>query len=111
MAGITSTDELETLEEEPEEGPVQLRQADDTVFEGNYEGGLPHGYFRHLNSFGDLEFFGCFFRGSLLGERKSLLLFIIILLPFNLTPEVCKFGRICQMAKTFVVPCSIYTFH
>ena len=83
VAGITSTEELETLEEEPEEGPVQLRQADDTVFEGNYEGGLPHGYFRHLNSFGDLEFFGCFFRGSLLGERKSLLLFIIILLPFN----------------------------
>ena len=73
MAGITSTEELETLEEEPEEGPVLLRQADDTVFEGNYEGGLPHGYFRHLNTFGDLEFFGCFFRGSLLGERKSLL--------------------------------------
>ena len=70
---MTSTDELETLEEEPEEGPVLLRQADDTLFEGNYEAGQPHGYFRHLNTFGDLEFFGCFYRGSMLGERiKSL---------------------------------------
>ena len=107
MTGITSTEELETLEEEPEEGPVLLRQADDTVFEGNYEGGLPHGYFRHLNSFGDLEFFGCFFRGSMLGERKSLLFCCLNLT----TPEVRKFGRICQRAKIFVVPCSIYTFH
>lgn len=72
--GITSTEELETLEEEPEEGPVLIRRADDTVFEGNYEGGQPHGYFRHLNTFGDLEFFGCFYRGTMLGEWKVLII-------------------------------------
>ena len=38
------------------------------VFEGNYEGGTPHGYFRHINGYGDLEFFGCFHRGTLLGK-------------------------------------------
>ena len=89
MAGITSTEELETLEEEPEEGPVLLRQADDTLFEGNYEGGRPHGFFRHLNTFGDLEFFGCFYRGSMLGER-----IVIITAAASTTPEVCKSGRI-----------------
>ena len=40
----------------------------DQVFEGNYEAGTPHGYFRHINGYGDLEFFGCFHRGTLLGE-------------------------------------------
>ena len=43
-------------------------QGADQVFEGNYEGGTPHGYFRHINGYGDLEFFGCFHRGTLLGE-------------------------------------------
>ena len=82
VAGITRTEELETLEEEPEEGPVLLRESDDTVFEGNYEGGQPHGYFRHLNTFGDLEFFGCFYRGSMLGETN------VIITPVS--PQVCK---------------------
>ena len=91
MAGITSTDELETLEEEPEEGPVLLRQADDTLFEGNYEGGRPHGFFRHLNTFGDLEFFGCFYRGSMLGER---IIIAAVQQASSTTPEVCKSGRI-----------------
>ena len=31
------------------------------------QNGVPHGYFRHLNTFGDLEIFGCFFRGTLVG--------------------------------------------
>ena len=43
-------------------------QQPDQVFEGHYEGGTPHGYFRHINGYGDLEFFGCFYRGTLLGE-------------------------------------------
>merc|ERR1719397_1377609 len=75
---MTSLEELEMLEEEEEEeevtegrmkqtGPVRIRRADDTVFEGQYEEGLPHGFFRHLNQFGDLEFFGCFLRGRLVG--------------------------------------------
>ena len=49
------------------DGPVNIRKNDDTIFEGNYEQGVPHGYFRHLNTFGDLEFFGCFFRGTMVG--------------------------------------------
>eukprot|EP00092_Neocalanus_flemingeri_P101392 GFUD01129637.1.p1 GENE.GFUD01129637.1~~GFUD01129637.1.p1 ORF type:complete len:350 (-),score=82.60 GFUD01129637.1:81-1130(-) len=49
------------------DGPVNIRKLDDTIFEGNYDNGVPHGYFRHLNDFGDLEFFGCFFRGTLVG--------------------------------------------
>ena len=75
VAGITGPEELETLQEEPEEGAVLVRQADDATFEGNYEGGLPHGYFRHINMYGDLEFFGCFYRGSLLGERRLFISF------------------------------------
>lgn len=75
VAGITSPEELETLQEEPEEGAVLIRQADDATFEGNYVGGLPHGYFRHINMYGDLEFFGCFYRGSLLGERRLFIFF------------------------------------
>ena len=43
------------------------------MFEGNYEGGTPHGYFRHINGYGDLEFFGCFHRGTLLGEEKRIM--------------------------------------
>jgi len=71
LKGITSVEELEILEEESEDenrdGPVNIRKNDDTVFEGNYDHGVPHGFFRHLNSFGDLEFFGCFYRGIMLG--------------------------------------------
>lgn len=71
LKGITSLDELEILEEESDDqevdGPVNIRKLDDTIFEGNYDNGVPHGYFRHLNDFGDLEFFGCFFRGTLVG--------------------------------------------
>ena len=80
LAGMTSLEELEMLEEEEEEeevtegrmkqtGPVgwhsialhllhitgvqvRIRRADDTVFEGQYEEGLPHGFFRHLNQVG-----------------------------------------------------------
>ena len=46
----------------PLQGAVNIRRRDDTVFEGFYKDGLPHGFFRHLNTFGDLEFFGCFNR-------------------------------------------------
>jgi len=70
LAGITGPEELELLEEEAHcesEGAVNIRRRDDTVFEGFYKDGLPHGFFRHLNTFGDLEFFGCFNRGCLLG--------------------------------------------
>jgi len=72
LAGISGLDELEMLEEDDEEkedlhGIVNIRKNDDTVFEGNYDHGIPHGYFRHLNSFGDLEFFGCFNHGTLVG--------------------------------------------
>jgi len=71
LKGITSLEELEILEEESDDkevdGPVNIRKLDDTVFEGNYKHGVPHGYFRHLNMFGDLEFFGCFSEGFLVG--------------------------------------------
>ena len=49
-------------------GPVRDLADDDTLFEGFYERGTPHGYFRHINSYGDLEFFGCFHRGTMLGK-------------------------------------------
>jgi len=71
LQGITSLEELEILEEESDEqdsdGLINIRKNDDTVFEGNYDQGVPHGYFRHLNSFGDLEFFGCFSHGTMVG--------------------------------------------
>jgi len=71
LKGITSLEELEILEEESDEqdsdGPVNIRKNDDTVFEGNYDQGVPHGYFRHINDFGDLEFFGCFSHGTMVG--------------------------------------------
>lgn len=79
QSGIRGYEELETLQEEDESedgeacevrshGPVCVRDPEtDEVFEGNYEGGTPHGYFRHINGYGDLEFFGCFHRGTLLG--------------------------------------------
>merc|ERR1712032_1497988 len=74
LAGITGPEELEVLEEEAHcesEGAVNIRRRDDTVFEGFYKDGLPHGFFRHLNTFGDLEFFGCFNRGCLLGTFQN----------------------------------------
>merc|ERR1712106_384762 len=46
---------------------VNIRKSDGTVFEGVYSHGKPHGFFRHLNDFGDLEFFGCFSHGVLQG--------------------------------------------
>lgn len=71
LQGITSLEELEILEEESDEqdcdGLINIRKNDDTVFEGNYDQGVPHGFFRHLNSFGDLEFFGCFSHGTMVG--------------------------------------------
>ena len=51
------------------EGPVTVRSEDDSLFEGNYSQGCPHGYFRQINSYGDLDFFGCFYRGTLLGKK------------------------------------------
>jgi len=69
LFGIYGPEELEALQEEVPgtEGPVNIRKRDDTIFEGFYRDGKPHGFFRHLNSYGDLEFFGCFNRGSLIG--------------------------------------------
>ena len=72
IRGVTTPEELETIQEEDEEeseqdGLVVRVENDDSQFEGFYESGVPHGYFRILNSFGDLEFFGCFFRGLMLG--------------------------------------------
>jgi len=52
---------------QPFDGPVVSRKPDGTVFEGNFKRGTPHGYFRHINSFGDVEFFGCFVRGVVHG--------------------------------------------
>ena len=60
-------DELETKESSGIDGFVCNRSPDDTLFEGHYERGVPHGYFRHINSYGDLEFFGCFHMGTMLG--------------------------------------------
>ena len=54
-------------EENVLEGPVTVRGPDDSLFEGNYSQGRPHGYFRQINSYGDLDFFGCFYRGTMLG--------------------------------------------
>ena len=51
------------------EGPVTIRNEDDSLFEGNYSQGRPHGYFRQINSYGDLDFFGCFYRGTMLGKK------------------------------------------
>jgi len=78
VKGITSSKELSVLQEEDEDeletkessgvdGFVCNRSPDDTLFEGHYERGVPHGYFRHINSYGDLEFFGCFHMGTMLG--------------------------------------------
>lgn len=75
VRGITARNELETLQEESDseeedavlEGPVTIRNEDDSLFEGNYSQGCPHGYFRQINSYGDLDFFGCFYRGTMLG--------------------------------------------
>merc|ERR1719348_2706367 len=73
LSGIFAPRELGDISEE-EDGPdqelnqtVNIRKLDDTVFEGQYFEGLPHGFFRHINSYGDLEFFGCFCRGTLVG--------------------------------------------
>ena len=76
IRGVTTPEELETIQEEDEEdceqdGLVVKVENDDSQFEGFYESGVPHGYFRILNSFGDLEFFGCFFRGLMLGIIKN----------------------------------------
>ena len=48
------------------DGPVNIVQEDGTIFEGYYEKQIPHGYFRHINCFGDLEFLGCFSHGTLI---------------------------------------------
>ena len=78
IKGVTTSDELNIIQEEEEEdeencedGPVFKVADDDSQLEGFYEGGVPHGYFRIINSFGDLVFFGCFFRGNMLGNSLS----------------------------------------
>ena len=68
---VTFQDECESQEDcKVEDGYVCHRLGDDTLFEGCYDQGVPHGYFRHINSYGDLEFFGCFFRGTMLGKQR-----------------------------------------
>lgn len=72
-------------------GKFRIRSDDnDAVFEGNVESNEnPHGFCRVINSNGDLEFFGCFVNGQLVGKcwrgliggiclRKSELCLIIL---------------------------------
>jgi hypothetical protein len=47
------------------DGPVRFRGSGDSVFEGSFTGGVPHGFFRVINEFGDVDFFGCFVSGKL----------------------------------------------
>ena len=57
-------------------GEFRLRCDDnDAVFEGNVDNnGTPHGFCRVINPNGDVDFFGCFLHGKLIGNCwKSLL--------------------------------------
>jgi len=51
----------------PEDGAVRLACPDQSLFEGFFWKGKPHGFFRIINSFGDVEFFGCLVQGVLQG--------------------------------------------
>ena len=76
IKGVTTSDELNIIQEEEEDeensedGLVVKISNDDSQLEGFYEDGVPHGYFRIINSYGDLVFFGCFFRGNMLGSPR-----------------------------------------
>ena len=83
------------------------------MFEGNYEGGTPHGYFRHINGYGDLEFFGCFHRGTLLGKEKRIM--SVINNSSNLVLGVCwkslpGGGFLVSKSWNFSDPHSLYLY-
>lgn len=59
LACITETAQHSQVQD----GPVNITNEDGSRVEGNFKKGVPHGYFRYLDSTGDLEFFGCFVRG------------------------------------------------
>jgi len=72
LSGLSAPGNLDDISEENEIGEsvermVNIRKSDGTVFEGFYSNGKPHGFFRHLNDYGDLEFFGFFCSGVLQG--------------------------------------------
>ena len=77
IKGVSTSEELNIIQEEEEDeecsedGPVFKLEDDDSQLEGCYEGGVPHGYFRIINSYGDLVFFGCFFHGNMLGKALT----------------------------------------
>lgn len=54
-------------EEPGKNGPVYTKNPDGSIIEGSYKKGVPHGYFRHINAYGDIELFCCFIRGSIHG--------------------------------------------
>jgi hypothetical protein len=39
-----------------QDGPFCLRGPGDSILEGAFANGLPHGFFRKINDFGDVEF-------------------------------------------------------
>jgi len=49
------------------DGPVYSKNPDGSIIEGSYKKGVPHGYFRHINAYGDIELFCCFIRGIMHG--------------------------------------------
>jgi len=50
-----------------QDGLVYSTLDDGSIFEGNYKKGVPHGYFRCINSYGDVDLFCCFVRGIIHG--------------------------------------------
>lgn len=64
LGGKLLTCITETAQEsELQDGPINITKEDGSRIEGSFKKGVPHGYFRYLDSTGDLEFFGCFVRG------------------------------------------------
>jgi len=62
--GIFGADELDVLDEDQiEDGSVRVVGQDDTLLEGTYKDGSPHGFFRVINEYGDLDYFGCIVNG------------------------------------------------
>ncbi|XP_023322597.1 histone-lysine N-methyltransferase SETD7 [Eurytemora carolleeae] len=49
-------------------GAVVYKSVEGSMFEGHYTNGRPNGYFRKINSDGDIDLFACFVQGSLHGN-------------------------------------------
>ena len=49
------------------DGSFCFRGSGDSILEGSFSGGFPNGFFRSINEFGDVEFWGCFVEGKLHG--------------------------------------------